>query len=352
MARRAARRSLAAVAVALVLVAWTGARVRASTAGVDGAERTLDTVDTVDTIDVAKNTADTASDEERCGRCHERARASWTASRHALSASNVLFATDLHKTPRAWCIGCHAPGVSSSRVLFGVVDKRHGVRCTTCHIDTAGLVLSAGPPTVAGQSAHPMRQEPALGDERACARCHEFARPGEDVLLQATVTEWRTSRAAAQGITCQQCHMKGGLHSFPGAHDTRLLTDSFVVDVSRPLPGVVRIRVRAPGVAHRAPTGDLSRALRVSLCRSSDDACASPLHTVELSRRFVVERSGVLSLVADTTVPPDGERVFDIEDQGEAHGYVVDYWHAPTLQGELADALIMRRLTSGTVPRP
>jgi hypothetical protein len=49
---------------------------------------------------------------------------------------------------------------------------------------------------------------------------------------------------------------------------------------------------------------------------------------VELSRRFIVEPSGEVALVADTTVPPDGQRLFDIADAGTAGAHVVNSWCA------------------------
>ncbi|REG27728.1 hypothetical protein ATI61_10963 [Archangium gephyra] len=58
--------------------------------------------------------------------------------------------------------------------------------------------------------------------------------------------------------------------------------------------------VRARDVGHRVPTGDPFRRLRLRLCR--EPACASPIATRFLMRRFEIRGDG-WTLGEDTTVP-------------------------------------------------
>ncbi|MCC7033523.1 MAG: hypothetical protein IT179_11895, partial [Acidobacteria bacterium] len=56
-----------------------------------------------------------------------------------------------------------------------------------------------------------------------CAGCHQFAEGNapkvNGAFLQNTIVEWRASRAAREGKTCQTCHMPGRRHLFRGIHD-------------------------------------------------------------------------------------------------------------------------------------
>jgi hypothetical protein len=295
-----------------------------------------------------------------CGSCHQGEQRAWLASRHAHAADNEIFQADFARTPRAWCLRCHAPGADVARVRRGRVDERHGVGCTTCHVDDDGVVLSARVVTPAGREAHAMRAEPRLRSAAFCGDCHQFRapRPGGvsagSVPMQDTLREWEGTPAAARGLTCQGCHMPGGDHRAPGAHAPDALRAAVSFEVTRAGPDRVRVRASTRAVAHRFPTGDVTRSVRVQVC--ADEPCARVLGAVELRRSF--ERRGDdWALVADTTIPPptgDGpaERVLEIALPGAAPGPL--FWratlrYAPQLEGTIPRERLEATLATGRV---
>lgn len=246
-----------------------------------------------------------------CRSCHEEEHGTWSRSRHARAYSNRIFAADFARTPRRWCLACHAPlAAQQAEILGGRAGALagDGVGCAVCHVRD-GVVLSARAATVQGDRAHAMRVDTRLSSPKLCSACHQFAAPvpharptrAGDVAMQDTHAEWRSSSFGARGITCQRCHMPNGDHTNPGAHDGDFLADSVTVSVVLTGPRSVTVTAQTHGVGHAFPTGDPSRALRVDLC--ADDACEVPFTGTSFMRSFR-ERDGRYALTEDTTVPP------------------------------------------------
>lgn len=251
-----------------------------------------------------------------CGGCHLDEYASWAGSRHAQAFTNPLFTASFRRKPQAWCVHCHAPLPEQLRLVRERVPLEstlvaEGVGCAVCHV-RGGEVLSSHEPSPAALSAHPVRHDPRLGTEQACEGCHQFNVPvfGERPFryshtpMQNTLTEWRASRAAARGASCQECHMAQGSHAFPGAHTPGWVAQALSVSFQREgarLIADVRAREAA---GHAIPTGDPFRRLRLRLCR--DAACAEPLATRVLMRRFEARpESEGWWLGEDTRIPEE-----------------------------------------------
>lgn len=255
-----------------------------------------------------------------CAACHEKAAAEWAGSRHAVAGTNPVFWEAWTRFPLGWCVHCHAPLAEGQRATLGGVARpgalltpappagawNDGVSCTVCHVRD-GAILSARPPSEAAEAAHPTVHEPALGTVAACEGCHDFpfqrhdAPRGElwlsDQPSQATVAEWATSTAAAEGRACQACHMGAEGHRFPGAHAPDLVRGALQVQVGP--DGAFTLR--APDAAHRIPTGDPFRRLVLQTC--VDPACVEPVDQVVLRRSFARDDRTWVE-VADRTVPP------------------------------------------------
>ncbi|MFA7386745.1 MAG: hypothetical protein WCZ87_03705, partial [Thiohalobacteraceae bacterium] len=77
-------------------------------------------------------------------------------------------------------------------------------------------------------------------------------------LLENTHTEWRASRHADAGRTCQVCHMPERRHLWRGIHDPDMVRQALTTDIAIEPAGAARLRVRAEvrnsGAGHYFPT--------------------------------------------------------------------------------------------------
>ena len=183
-----------------------------------------------------------------CGGCHEAERRGWEASLHGPAAfASVEFQASYREEPpdtaRTFCIGCHTPG---------------GVRCEGCHPNAA---------------AHARAPRADRATSSACGRCHDFSppegrgevrpasRPEDAVFLQATEHEHRASPFA--DVACAECHMPGGDHRFAVSRNASFLARAVEVGPARLDGDDVVVELRAAGVGHRFPTGDIFRQLSI-----------------------------------------------------------------------------------------
>ena len=137
-----------------------------------------------------------------CATCHKEIYDEWFHnSRHARATTSESFYdfrdkfTDkfLFKTifGESACYACH-----------GSKEVNEGVNCETCH----GLVISDIPI----METHEKKFKPGrerLKEQDFCAKCHEFKSPVSGDNIISLYSEWQNSQAAADGITCQGCHM-------------------------------------------------------------------------------------------------------------------------------------------------
>ncbi len=273
-----------------------------------------------------------------CQPCHGETWSTWRKSRHAASFTNPLFQLSLQSArQRDWCLSCHLPR-PEQRALLGEVGHRgaagtlveDGVDCHTCHIED-GHIVSGTRPDDASLVAHGVEARPHLKTSAFCARCHQFEGPVEHPPfalggdpLQDTYGEW-----VASGVqtTCQDCHMPDGEHRFPGAHDRTMLQRALTVDVSSDGATVTLALATTEAVAHKVPTGDPFRRLRVALCADADCQTLLWSHHLGVSHEH---RDGVLRVARDTRLEPGGQwRVTLPLPPGAQH------WQVALLYGEV-----------------
>jgi nitrate/TMAO reductase-like tetraheme cytochrome c subunit len=307
-----------------------------------------------------------------CGTCHEAEYAQWATSRHAAAFTNALFRASFATADRrSWCVNCHAPLPEQRQPALGLGDGgdaallEEGVTCAACHL-RGGEVLSARVPSQEARNAHPVRHELRLATAEACTGCHQFnvPIPGEPltrdsgVPMQDTGAEWASSRAAAEGKTCQSCHMGGAGHHFPGAHTPGYVAGALSVTFRVEDGGVLIAELRSRGVGHRVPTGDPFRRLRLVLCR--DEGCEEPLTTRTLARSFQ-SRPGTVQAGRDTTVPVETDTTEPVRrfrfrlaafpgPLPEVLHWRLDYLLAePQLEGVVSPELMRQEVHRGTV---
>ncbi|MCB9674469.1 MAG: hypothetical protein H6737_05085 [Alphaproteobacteria bacterium] len=306
-----------------------------------------------------------------CGECHAEIYAQWKGSRHAAAASNPVFRASWEHWPNGWCLECHAPSPEQQESLLGHVARpgilqqipevppgdlwRDGVDCATCHLKDGALV-TAGAPSDVAREVHAITQDPALGTEAACARCHEFAFQRHTpalpfaygtALAQATVTEWRGSKAHADGRGCVDCHMGPHGHGFPGAHDEAFVRDALEVTVAVS-GGELRVAVAARDVGHAVPTGDPFRRLELWLCAT--EACETP-EPVAWFRRTLERTETSWEPDLDLRVPVDGDRVIELP-VGQARFWQLVYRYGDRrFEPDLPAAEVGYPVARGEIPR-
>jgi len=202
-----------------------------------------------------------------CASCHEDIYNQWSKrSRHSLATTSPSF----HHTIRAYsenivvglfmdegmCYSCH-----------GSKDVNEGVNCETCH----GTVLRGVPI----EKTHADKFTPRLSKLREpdfCASCHQSKTPVSGDDLSSTYTDWRASKAAAEGVTCQGCHMgkrQDDTHAYHG-FDTAVRDET----IYRGLLAVGGIRYNHPELrltienrikGHSVPAGGPTRVLALEL---------------------------------------------------------------------------------------
>ena len=191
-----------------------------------------------------------------CGQCHTQIYKEWSSSAHAYASISPMFhkfeqtIVDLASgTARAFCVRCHQEvgtqrGEPRAEALWERSEvAREGVTCITCHRITEEYGKTNGQRTVqpgdisravttTGKGSkfyeimknkdeyHITTSEKEHGTQihasifkldqldkpQFCVSCHQVAvQPG--IKLEVVWDQYRASPAAAQGITCIQCHM-------------------------------------------------------------------------------------------------------------------------------------------------
>ncbi len=232
---------------------------------------------------------------------------------------------------------------------------RHGVDCAACHVQD-GVVMASREPSALAVDMHPIRHEPTLGDERLCARCHEFTLQNHtppapftygDTPAQATITQWRSSTAAARGTGCTDCHMGAAGHGFPGAHTPELVRGAIDVDV-RLQAGEVVLTL-STDTPHVVPTGDPFRRIEVRLC--ADEACTEPL-AEHVLRRVLVPNATTWDVVHDRRIPTEGSREVRLPLHERAQWWRLDYrFGDKTFEPQLPAHAVGYLIASGRLPR-
>ena len=174
-------------------------------------------------------------DPETCAGCHVDIYEAWSGSLHAHAWTDELFQVeyvmaheDTDGLTDTFCASCHTPiGVAVGQVPpydGSEVDEisARGVSCDYCHtvsavVDTKNAMTEKDPGSVKrgprgdGTSpAHEVMFSETHKSAEICGACHNVNHPINELPLETTYTEWEESPYAAEGITCQDCHMTPG----------------------------------------------------------------------------------------------------------------------------------------------
>jgi len=172
------------------------------------------------------------------------------------------------------CQTCHAPleeqqpytpeGAPAPAERYDPELRAQGIVCASCHVRAHQRYgpprRKEGPPSEERLPHRGFEPRPEFQEARFCATCHQFWNdPGVNGKpIQNTFAEWRASRHADEGRTCQSCHMPDRAHLWRGIHDPEMVRQA--VDVRLTEPRMQDGRVRADlelhnrGVGHAFPT--------------------------------------------------------------------------------------------------
>jgi cytochrome c554/c'-like protein len=237
-----------------------------------------------------------------CGSCHQQIYKMWERSMHAMAWIDPVFRLSYLKAyeatggkARAICQPCHAPGADLSKGADRESLAAEGIGCDFCHsIDAVDLTkpghalritldgVKRGPLPDAVSPAHEVAKSGLHTSAELCAGCHEYTNP-EGVAILSTYTEWKASPQAAEGKTCQHCHMPTtpgqtvkpdlgiyrseiNLHDISGGHSAdqvRKAASVRIVRVARESgrQAVIEVEVANVGSGHSLPTGLPTRRL-------------------------------------------------------------------------------------------
>jgi hypothetical protein len=277
-----------------------------------------------------------------CGSCHPEQYRDWQTSLHAHAMGPGLMGQLLAMDPSARdehqdCIRCHAPLAEQADALLvelataeqaspggaalpaAASVHQQGVICAACHVRAH---QRSGPPRRDG-SAPDAAQNAALphagfvatgafADARFCSACHQF-QPDEYALngklLENTYEEWKASRHAREGRSCQSCHMPERRHLWRGIHDPEMVRAAvaFSVESGHWVNNAIRaaLSIGNTGAGHYLPTYVTPR-LVAEIEQLDSEGRSLPGTRVE----HLIQRQVPLDLgseIADTRLPPDGE---------------------------------------------
>jgi Zn-finger protein len=277
-----------------------------------------------------------------CGSCHPEQYRDWQTSLHAHAMGPGLMGQLLAMDPTARdehqnCIRCHAPLTEQADGLLAELVAatrsspraaplpaaaslhQQGVVCAACHVRAH---QHSGPPRRDGTTPDAAENATlphagfvatdAFEDSRFCSACHQF-QPDEYALngklLENTTEEWKDSRHAREGRSCQSCHMPERRHLWRGIHDPEMVRAAiaFSVESGERANNAIRaaLSVRNTGAGHYLPTYVTPRLIAEIEQLDSDGRSLPGTRVERLIQRQVPLDLG--SETADTRLPPDGE---------------------------------------------
>lgn len=195
---------------------------------------------------------------QNCAICHPVQFKAWASSIHSRAVGDGLlgqlyaFDSDTQQD----CLKCHAPRSEQISALLSAspLEKQSGgVDCASCHVRKH---IRYGPRDIPKTPHGAVSGTQLFKQAEFCQPCHQFDESGavaNGKPLENTYAEWQASPQAAQGSSCQDCHMPDQVHSFRGIHDPEMTRKGLGIQTSRTASGV-SVKLINTGAAHALPT--------------------------------------------------------------------------------------------------
>ncbi|HKO22641.1 MAG TPA: multiheme c-type cytochrome [Candidatus Eisenbacteria bacterium] len=193
---------------------------------------------------------------ETCKQCHLGITESWQRSAHSKAerSQNLLFGRMYFqslKTTRGGtflnCGPCHEATTYVNQDFNFVRDVSHeGVSCVYCHMVSAPGPSTGNPPfeldlgsyygsirNPVPTNSHKSEYSTYLRTSGFCGGCHAYKNQN-GVTISDTYAEWKASKYAKQGVSCQTCHMPGqpGRVSYLGPSRPKVPDHSFSAEIA------------------------------------------------------------------------------------------------------------------------
>lgn len=250
---------------------------------------------------------------QQCKECHAAVYEEWAGSQHAHSWLNPDVRALSNDFANTDCIDCHAPqeiystGIGA-RVLPRSARRAEGVDCIACHALPDGGV--AGTIDAPAAPCRPVAMA-SLRSVDHCAGCHD---------QHKTVSQWRETKYAEQGIGCVECHMperadgSGRHHAMHGGHSIEMVRQATTLVAER-VSGGLRVALTNTGAGHHFPTDERSRA--ADLWWRPLAAAGEPARPWRHLWRFRSPYRHEVDLV-DTLLPSDATKEVVVDDPDSA----------------------------------
>jgi hypothetical protein len=249
---------------------------------------------------------------QTCVTCHVDISQQWRASAHAQADRkfNLLFGrmyfASLQETRGKTMVKCGPCHETESFVTNDFEKLRpvseEGVTCVFCHAISGPGEKSSVPPVTLeiGPYYGPIRMPVTVQDHISkysalittsefCGACHQYTNQN-GVLISDTYGEWKRSKYAKSGTTCQSCHMPGspGRVSSLGPVRPRVADHSFLdPEKNRALRGAATLTLKLGkrdaeklhvvavvtnvGAGHAIPTGNDQHLLLIRIRATDQD---------------------------------------------------------------------------------
>ena len=188
------------------------------------------------------------SSPETCQSCHSEIYDQWKVSFHAKATTSPafrgMFTIFDYNTGGGYaeeCLNCHATDVKLTGAYEPLRDAilrdepdTPGVTCTACHAirnveDVPDLLVPAELEEIKATPFHNVNRSELFKKEVFCSACHDYnnshAADGQWELGIACCDvsrDFRDTKMAERGVTCQTCHMAPGLENDPNAWKSAL----------------------------------------------------------------------------------------------------------------------------------
>lgn len=274
---------------------------------------------------------------EACGECHADQYEQWRTSLHARAFSPGLVGQLLSYTAQqvAGCMKCHAP-LAEQREAFEAAHARGaghspsaqglaavGNSCAGCHL--RGHRRYGPPQRETGAIGQSDGDAPHGGVYRTvffegsefCSACHQFPEnyPIAGKPLENTYVEWQASPQAAQGITCQACHMPDRRHLWRGIHDPEMVAAGLTARFDANAQGA-RFELTNSGVGHAFPTYVTPKVTMHAVALDSEGKPRTETAVSHVIQRAVVFNGGRWVEHADTRLLPGETASLELSWQG------------------------------------